>query len=322
MPIIRHYSYGDNAAYIPVILNLMHTKRDYIMQNNSYASKDFLDSLALNIDNLETGFIILDFTDIDLVDSRSFSTYQSIISKENRDILFCGVNETIYSFIEADCHGVVVGIPDRHIISTRRGLSFFEQNLDKFDVRIAQFYSLIVRNYLEKTAIEDEILLESSNVFANKYIDVKRICASPDIYNLVLLRLSKMITNRYPVSDYDGIVCASLNGAVLATLVGYMIGKNVLYLMNLGPRFTIRDKEVINNIPQGKKYIFVADMICTGTELKLAEMVISLRDSKIIGGVAVVKYLNPISYVNLSAIVDISDGDNFNYRLTVRKENN
>lgn len=132
-------------------------------------------------------------------------------------------------------------------------------------------------------------LLCSSSIYANKYIDIKALFMNPAELRLILFYLAKKITsdNR----EYDALVATSKNGSVLAELLGQLLGKDSAHCISVGPQFSVSAQTLNNALKSGKKYVYVGDFICLGTEVKLLQVLIADRGATLVGGVSVASYI-------------------------------
>ncbi len=131
-------------------------------------------------------------------------------------------------------------------------------------------------------------LLASSNIYADHYVNVKRLFMNPDELYLIIYYMSRYLMKID--QDYQGLVASSKNGAVLAALLGRMIGKDVVYCVNVGPQYAL-PIDAAECIQSGKKYVYVCDFICMGTEVKLLHAVISNRKAILANGIGVANYI-------------------------------
>lgn len=160
---------------------------------------------------------------------------------------------------------------------------------------------------------------ESSNVYLSKYINIKKIYAKPDMLNYCLYGLYRYVMKHN--DEFECFVCTSNNGAVLATVLGAIFRKKVLYLLNLGPKIIINEKDLWRKIEKNKKYLYVYDILCLGTELKILNVVLNMHRAELIGGIGIGRVLPIERYsqsVNYDALVDINTyREDFNYDISL-----
>lgn len=317
---LKAYRFSEEVSYIPMILNLMVFKKDFFAKNNMYVSKAFLSHLKEKIcQEVETDIIILDFEHIILGEPGSLKEFCLSLQACIRLVIYSNLNDKIYGLVEAGLGDNACGAAKEKVISNAEGFTYYTNFFKPFREKRNEKISNIVKIFLKNTCINEESYLASSNLYANKYVNIKNIFTNQDIYYLVLIQLFNLISLNFNENEYDKLVCVSLNGAVVATLLGQMINKKVIYLMNLGPNLNIRDKESLGKIKVSEKYLFIADMLCTGTELKVAETITNYRSAEIVGALVVAQYLKAMSSIPVCKIFEINDGDDFDYKVYSKK---
>lgn len=297
--------------YIPVHLNLLILSNDYTL------TREYIDEETMNFlkDYIKEGTdkkYILDFIYINFGDSRIFKEFTTLTS----DLVLVNLSDKIKGFIEADNddnikfvnNAAFVGKEDRRVLEETKLLECVIEN------NIGSFIKKIIKN--------QEYYLESSNMFANKYLNVKSIFEQFDIYITAGYYLSLYIQKNYSDRKYK-LICSSINGAILSNIVNKFLKKEVVNFVSLGPKISIRDKEMLNRLHFDEEYIYVGDMICTGAEIKLTQTILSLRNSNIVSGVCIAKYLNPSKELEIKTIVDVKNDTSFGYEIyPLKKENN
>lgn len=308
---------GSDSYYVPILLNVLtNSEKQSGLKSNYISSKNII-LVANAIDSIDALEFFLDFSGI-VIGEGGFDVFLDMIKAQKKTIIFYNLPDIVYSFIKDDCKENLEYDSDQKLISTQKGLDSFNSKKEKINNLPKQ----IIRNFILETTINKEIHFSSSNVTGNKYIDIKKIFNEPSLFQLVICELGKYINERVQNGQlkFDKILCVSQNGAALASALGVFLEKDIEYLMNLGPYLEIRDKRAIKGIVPNTKYIFVADMVCLGTEYKIAKTIIKLADSKLIDGLSVAKYLDYDSKHTLFTLCEISDGDEFGYKITVEKK--
>lgn len=131
-------------------------------------------------------------------------------------------------------------------------------------------------------------LLASSSVYVSHYVDIKRLFMKPDTLAIMIYYLSRYIVNAE--EEFEALVATSKNGAVLAGLLGRMTGRKVVCCVNIGPQYAL-PVSAVERIQQGKRYLYIYDFICLGTEAKLLHALLASRGALLAGGVGVASYI-------------------------------
>ena len=308
------YKYSPNGEilYVPVLQNWLSFSGTYNMQNN-FLNNDFVNLLADKIET-EESIILLDFHGVFSANSRSF---ERLNKAESKRIIFYNIDDNLYGILKTDCKDLSFKDDEKLLLASATGYLYYKENITK----ILEIPFAIIRKIVKESYLWDDkeyYPIDSSGVLGNKYIDIKRMFYSPSHYYLVLIKMAGTIITRFP--DFDKLICSSFNGAIISTILGQLLNKEVLYIMKLGPNLSFRDKELIYRIEKGKKYLYIGDVVCIGTEVKMAKTLVKLNNSEIIGGVVVVRYLDPVSLDNnILSLIEINDDDDFDYRIFVKK---
>lgn len=159
--------------------------------------------------------------------------------------------------------------------------------LDDCEKLINEHLARIVKKIV--TRREHREMLSSSNIYTNHYVDVKRLFMQPENLNIILYYMAKRLAPKK--LEYDAIVSTSKNGAVLSTLVGQLLNKDVVHCVNVGPQFALPIQAVEETFQKHKRYIYVCDFICLGTEVKLLHALMTSRQAIFVGGVGIANYI-------------------------------
>ena len=131
-------------------------------------------------------------------------------------------------------------------------------------------------------------MLASSSVYVSHYVDIKRLFMNPDALAIMLYYLSRYIATSE--EDFDALVATSKNGAVLAELLGRMTGRRVVDFVSIGPQYAL-SASAVEQIERGKRYLYVYDFICLGTEAKLLHALLASHGAVLVDGIGVASYI-------------------------------
>ncbi len=157
----------------------------------------------------------------------------------------------------------------------------------------ANCYKQYVARLVKQHCIDDTTqYLPSSDVYSSKYIAFKSFFLHPKELSFCIYLLCKLIKDYYSDTRIDALVSMSSTGSVLATLVGKMLGKDVLFCTNIGPQFALDLTYIKNNIKQANNYLCIFDFICLGTEFKILKSIVTCFEAHFLGGVGIASYPN------------------------------
>lgn len=132
-------------------------------------------------------------------------------------------------------------------------------------------------------------MLASSSIYVSRYVDIKRLFMNPDALAIMLYYLSRYIVTSE--EDFDALVATSKNGAVLAELLGRMTGRRVVDFVSIGPQYAL-SASAVEQIERGKRYLYVYDFICLGTEAKLLHALLASHGAVLADGIGVASYIS------------------------------
>lgn len=162
--------------------------------------------------------------------------------------------------------------------------------------------------------------LESSNVYINKYINVKSLFLNRNYMILVIKDLKELIKKEFKSILQEMVLLGvSNNGIILANLLSYELQIPVQSLNRLGPVYCLDKKIDRNNQFSNKKYVLVSDVVCMGGEYKMAQGIVDILGATLLGGVCVVKirdvYRNKIENNVFALLNDINGMEVNNERI-------
>jgi hypothetical protein len=326
---LLNYKFGDDVIYVPVALNLLARSQYFNRYESEVVDQRFVNELVVWLSEFdrEGSHVLLDFQAVKNSGSRIFETLKPFFHDESPcTVICCNLYEKLFDYIITDCGNLPVLDGELSAISVKPGLQYLRShyvNDRDFTLAIASW----LNERLKKESIPRAQFLNSSNIWSNKYISIKKLFDDlPSIY-LIVHTLAELTQKKFfdgKDSKADALICSSNNGAVLASAVGQILGVDVVYLMNLGPRLAPKDSHFIDYIMPDKRYVYIGDMICLGAEYRLTKTVVRARQADVVGGVVVAKHPDfqdqgLVANSKQSIFAPVTIGDDFDYQLTVKK---
>jgi orotate phosphoribosyltransferase len=317
------FSYGceSNFCYIPLHLPVVLASDDKNFRTNFLSDKCLARVAVFMLESEYTNFVV-DLQYIKGIPSRAFSRLNAV-SNQGKNIVLVNVSPKFAAEIIAAWSGAGESAVVKNAVGQRQGIEFFDSTFSSADdlfeqIRACKIFK--IQSYLRDTSGRGGFYLPSSNVWSNTYVDVKKIFINQEIFSLVLYEMACLI-ERNIGDKFDELICVSNNGLAIASVLSCLLKKKVIYLMKLGPQSTLMAKDVVKNLGSGKRYVFIYDFSCLGTEIKMVNTIVSLFGSELIGSVGVAKFLErqDFSAKNFS-IVKLNEGVPFDYRLFFTKE--
>lgn len=192
---------------------------------------------------------------------------------------------------------------------------------------LTRFFYYDIKNNPQYSFVEGDLkYLESSNVYVNKYINVKSLFLNYNYMILVVKGLKELVKTKFKSDLSDSILIGvSNNGIILANLLSYELQIPVQSLNRLGPVYCLDKQTDRNNQFNSNKYILISDVICMGGEYKMANGIVDILGSTLLGGICVVKirdvYRNQRESNVYALLDDINglevDGERIGYQIYV-----
>jgi hypothetical protein len=158
---------------------------------------------------------------------------------------------------------------------------------------IARVIKLVTVDYLNNKGLP----IPHNSVYVSKFIHVRRLILehkSLFLYALFLLasKMTRKIGGRvWRVSRDEPVVLYSqnLNSSLIATYLGQFLGKNVIFIDHVGPVNKVYGG-LSNKISKDTNYIVVSDIVCLGTEVKVAKSLIEFSGGNYVGNVSLFRF--------------------------------
>ncbi len=280
--------------YIPIHLNVIFNGT-YQKFKETYLTQELVDEIykVIETEEIDQEIVILDFNNIMGVESRVFEKFKSF--QGERYILFINLGTLCYKNI------ILTDLKDRITSEESLNIAYFNNSKDRImsmfstnniEAEIENLKNRIVASYLYNNKEDNNSELESTPVKSNIYINIKAIFSSVKIYLLVIYILCEKINNSIELKDIKAFVSVNNNSAILSCLIGQILDKESLYLINLGPNITLKNRAIIDKLVAKKKYVLVFDFICLGTEYKLAKTILDIKEAKLELAVGVSSFIN------------------------------
>ncbi len=295
---------------------------DKIRYSNSVSiGEKFLAILVQYFDKVDEGkYIILDLQDTDY----AFHLFQKL-KTITRPILFLNIiSETLHDKIKEDLPTIQFSAEQRYAVLNISFDDTIKEICEKYSSSVIShnIYVKIVRNLIDdipQNPVEPQ-KLDSSGLYSNMYVNVKRLFKYPENYYSIAFGLAKKIVDSK--IEYDGLISSSKNGAILANLLGMLLNKKVIHIIGLGPKYSMNTGNLQKEIKKRKNYIYVFDFRCTGTEMKALLALISANEAYVTGATGIAVYKSDqidIVNNNLMYLVDLKT-ENIPYKIAGEKE--
>ncbi len=163
-------------------------------------------------------------------------------------------------------------------------------------------------------------LLDSSGLYSNCYVDVKKLFIDVEKYYFIIFSLAEQLYNFE--GHIDAFISSSKNGAILANILGGLLDVKEVHLIGVGPKYSMELGDSVECIKEGKRYVYIFDFMCTGTELKIVSALINSKKAYLPYAAGIAKYKKDADFHLLSKLVVLADTKDMgiDYKIAGAKE--
>lgn len=254
-----------------------------------------IDNDIVSIENIAEKLIYLDFVRIDNA-YKNLNTLLISISKKCKLLILINLNDTVYNQLQIE---LIAGniFNKRNSDDSGYEMFYFEKSSDEnayiFEEKLFQEeFKILTQKYTEKNINEYH---QSSSVYLPKYINIKKMISQKrgffifSLYQLALnIKKNWLDKINYENEESPTLICQNLNSSFISSILSSLLKLDVIILDHLGPVNTMYSS-LNSKIEENKKYIIVSDVICLGTEVKIAKNLITFLGGKVYGSVTIIK---------------------------------
>lgn len=267
-----------------------------------------------------------------VIDMRDIISYKEkifakLVHHKNLPIVIMNINNKIRNYIREDLKDILIEVEEEIIAineeARERFLFLGHEIKNAYHSENCNIVRWMTDN-IKENDMDALHPLDSSGIFCNMYVNAKKLFRDPDRYSFIVYEMIRSISKRK--TEIDALVSASRNGANLASVIGWLLGIKVVYCANLGPKFSLMTYNIERNIRKNKKYFFVYDFMCLGTELKVLNAIIGVRGAFLIGGMGIANYISPteeeLQYSvlgKMDSLIDVKK-ENIGYKIAGTKQ--
>lgn len=252
------------------------------------------DSLNL-INKISEKTVYLDFNKIDNA-YKNLNSNLSKISKKCKILILLNLKDEVYNQLEIE---LISGnkYNRRNIVDNGFEMFYFEKESDEqMYIEEKQLFEESFRNFvIYYTDNNNEDYHQSSSVYLTKYIDIKKMISKDkaffiySLYQLALRIQNEWLNETFEIKqEAPTLICQNLNSSFIASVLSSFLKLDIVILDHLGPINTMYSS-LNNKIEENKNYIIVSDVVCLGTEVKIAKNLITFLGGKVFGNISIVK---------------------------------
>jgi len=176
-----------------------------------------------------------------------------------------------------------------------RFLCFYVSDKDDFAITNTTLFDDAFKESLIRYSTsdgEDPIYHESSSVYLSNYINIKKmISLDKNLFIYAIYKLAIKI-NEHWFKELNikkpTLICQNLNSSYVASILSGFLKLDVLILDKLGPINKLYST-LDNKIKENESYLVVSDVVCLGTEMKIAKNLITFLGGHYLGNVSIIR---------------------------------
>lgn len=311
----------DGMCYIPVDANMfISDSKEYgydMKYSKEYSITDtFFETMSqfIHINDKKWINIVLDMNNICSVSSRKMGS----LKKYARKIIICNVNNNRMQNIIAE------DLPEMHEIEH----VFFSEEINKDKIKEIIDNCNLTREEKQREIVSNIVesdkngyFLESSGLYSNYYINTKKLFLNAEEFQYIIFSLASILFQNINLHSIDALVSSSKNGAIIAYILGGLLDIKEVHLIGIGPKYAMEIGDAIECIRAGKKYAYVFDFMCTGTEAKIVSALINSKKAYIPYAIGIAKYRNEIAVFPIKEVNSLVNTEMIDINYSISGEN-
>ena len=314
--IAQDYIYVNVHAEQVITANYLESSRDGInvRELNLTTVQNLMTDLQKDISENLPKVLVLDFNLLAFIQPNIKSNFIEL--KKNYELIFVNIEKKIIEDIGFDSFTNIKNVLNGSIYS--RFFVFDENRTEVVGLKIEEesLFEETFKEILKKYKVQGSSERHTSSfVYISSYIDIKKIITYER--NLILFAIYKLalkISVEYLQVEGNSVklVCQSLNGAFITSILSTYLNLDVVIFDKIGPinKLYSRLNKVIE---EDAKYVVISDLVCLGTEVKIVKNIIQF-----LGG----KYLGSISLIKVETLKTIKKEDMTTAIFSINRKNN
>lgn len=307
---------GENI--IPVDFNVFYNTAKIYKKNIRYSreytiTESFFEEMLWYISEVSNEKVFIDMENIVSYPTRLFSKLQKYI---NKIVIYNLKNEKIRQMLSEDLEELR-WTEDRQAACGKDNSCDIRNEIKQYCLSSRKREVIRIVKAIVNCEEEETQFLASSGLYSNCYVDVKKLFYNMKEYYYVIFSLAKKIHNKMSQEPIDAFVSSSKNGAIIANILGGLLNVKEVHLIGVGPKYSMELGDSIECIKSGKKYAYIFDFMCTGTEYKIVSALINSKKAYLAYAIGIAKYKKEMdSFIqdSVDALVDTKEME-IDYRI-------
>lgn len=322
---IAYYCLHAEVAYFNSENNIL----DGIAPASAFLPKSVFDLVSRDImGDTNSSAFVLDFDGIETAQLNAIEEeISNLYNVHHKDVILANVKESIIE--QSKSFAFWVAKNKEHLLNKDQTLyayfSFHEIDCNQLS-NCEEVFNQVIKDKLKKYIKKEKMKHHSSSVYLSAYIDIKQLITLEKPFILYCIyHLAKKIwikwmdqkkQGSYEYEDKPILICQSLNGSFIASVLSSLLGLDLFIIDSIGPINKLY-RSLGATIQSGKKYIVVSDVVCLGTEVKITKNIIEYLGGIYYGNVSIVRVASIKEYDNVASVFYINKNNKkeFDYQI-------
>lgn len=266
--------------------------------------------------------LVLDFQKLVTAHPRSFESI-NIIRNECKSLVLKNIDSRLINKLNLNDCNEYFGNNPKALLHDEFLLDEDSTGLRGITQKTKTVFDIEFKNILKEINFEtpEKKIHHSSSVYLNKFIDCKSLVVNHKqffLYTCYWLAI-EMSEDKRPQRNWfvekgskKTLLCQNLNSSLLSSVLSSFLLIDVITLDHIGPINKVYN-EVEKKINHGEEYIVVADVVCLGTEVRIAKNIIEFSGGRYLGNVALIRILTMEAaekYRDVESVYEITKDNN------------
>ncbi len=315
------WNYHDVFVWIPVAANVPDHRLLFDVRSESLEANESLVSAIVATAQQPGPPLVVDLSFLKRIEDHSFTAIAD--GELQRDVLITGGHDKLLDRVVDDVRPaarywreVQVGGSRcffRPAIAGSDALASLQATWDHERV-VKEYAVAAVSAYLRG----NDVTLPSSGLRASHYLNVKLLFGDPTHVRILTFALAERIVGLVQRDAFGIVLATSYTGSLVAANIAMLLDKPLHCVVNLGPKFLVKTSLSAEPLKRAKA-LLVADMICTGTEARMAQAALSVLGGRLVAAAALANYLEVPNVANI-ALVGRQDLEPLGYKVEIPEE--
>lgn len=313
-------------------------------------TKNTIEKLSVFVKHqkFKTKYLVIDFSRLNSIQKNTSNQLFKLIeflTEKQIIVIYTNISDNLLDKINFDQYVMITkSIEGKHVIS------FDEVDLKDISDLNKELFQEIFNETLVKKLLNDNLEVEvskeeikmgsfnfdkeinySSSVYLSKYIDVKKIIQRKYFFHYCIYRLAMqikakkwgkeelLIENSKNKKAEIVLFFQTLSGAYIGSILSDLLHVNLCFIDHIGPINKFYNSYFGERIKAGLNYIVVSDIICLGTEVKIAKSIIEFSGGNYLGNISILRYKTIDERIkkfdNVETLFELNKETNLKYNL-------